>query len=48
MYPFLKDRDRAQAGVGHRERGTQQAPGSELSAPEPDVGLEPMNLEIMT
>ena len=51
VYTFLKDRDRAQAGVGQRERGTQnlkQAPGSELSATEPDAGLKLMNREIMT
>ena len=38
---FLKERDRAQAGVGRRERGTQnlkQAPGSELSAQSPTWG----------
>ena len=34
-----------------RERETQnmkQAPGSELSATEPDMGLEPPKCEIMT
>ena len=51
VYSFLKDRDRAQAGEWRRERGTQnlkQAPGSELSAPEPNTGLELTNREIMT
>ena len=36
---------------GQTERETQnpkQAPGSELVHPEPDVGLELMNCEIMT
>ena len=43
-----RERDRER----QRERETQrlkQAPGSELSAQtEPDAGVEPMNLEIMT
>ena len=41
VYSFLKDRDRAQAGVGQREMETQnpnQAPGSELSAQSPARG----------
>ena len=50
VYSFLKDR--AQAGVGRRERGTQnlkQAPGSELAAQlSAQAGLELMNGEIMT
>ena len=36
---------------GQRERETQnpkQAPGSELVCTEPDMGLKPMNCEIMT
>ena len=36
---------------GQRERETQnpkQAPGSEAVSTEPDVGLKPTNLEIMT
>ena len=39
------------SGEGHRERETQnqkRAPGSELSAPDPDVGLELTNREIVT
>ena len=46
-----RERDRAQVGEGQRERETQnlkQAPGSELSAQRPEVGLEPVNHEIMT
>ena len=38
-------------GKGQRERETQtlkQVPGSELLAQSPNVGLEPMNHEIMT
>ena len=38
-------------GEGQRERETQnpqQAPGSELSAQEPDVGLEILNCKVMT
>ena len=38
-------------GEGQRERETQnpkQAPGSELSATEPDAGLEPTNHKIVT
>ena len=38
-------------GEGQRERETQnlkQAPGSELSAPEPDAGLELTDREIVT
>ena len=41
-----RDRDRVRAGQGQRARETQ-VPGSELSA-QPDMGLEPMNWEIMT
>ena len=43
--------DRAQAGEGQKERETQnlkQAPGSELSAPEPNAGLKPTSCAIMT
>ena len=43
-YLFLTERDRARAGVGQRERETQnpkQAPGSELSAQSPTRGLNP-------
>ena len=42
MYLLLRDRDRAWAGEGQRERETQnvkQAPGSELSAQSPMWGL---------
>ena len=47
---FFRERDRAQVGVGQRERETQnpkQAPGSELSAQSPMQGLNP-HCEIMT
>ena len=34
---------------GEREtQNLKQAPGSELSAPEPDTGLEPTDREVMT
>ena len=51
IYLFLGDR--VQAGKGRKERETKnpkQAPGSELHAvsTEPDSGLEPMKLGIMT
>ena len=50
VYLFLREKEHEQ-GEGQRERETQnpkQAPGSELSAPEPDTGLELMNREMMT
>ena len=49
LFIFEGERDRARAGRS-RDRETQnpkQAPGSELSAQEPNAGLELMNLEIM-
>ena len=45
------ERDRAQAGEGtEREGDTESEAGSRLRAvsTEPDVGLEPMDCEIMT
>ena len=48
---FEEERDRAWAGEGQREKETQnlkQAPGSQLSAPEPNAGLELMSCEIVT
>ena len=48
---FIFERKTAQTGEGQREGETQnpkQAPGSKLSAQEPDAGLEPTNCEIMT
>ena len=60
VYLFLRERDReteterereAQEGKGQRERETQnlkQAPGSELSAQKPDLGLKLTDCEIMT
>ena len=54
MFTFIFERerwrDRAQAGEGQRERGTQnpkQVPGPMLST-EPDAGLELTDREIMT
>ena len=51
----MRERDRQtehEQGRGReRKRETQnskQVPGSELSAPQPDMGLEPMNWEIVT
>ena len=46
MFYFIIERERERARQTQRERETQnpkQAPGS-----EPDVGLEPMNREIVT
>ena len=46
----MRERDRAQAGEGQREKETQnlkQAPGLAVST-EPDAGLELTNHEIMT
>ena len=51
MFIFETERDRAWVGEGQRERETQnlkQAPGSELSAQSPTLGLELPNREIMT
>ena len=52
FYLFLRERETAQAGEGQREKETQnlrQAPCSELEvSTEPEVGLEPINSEIMT
>ena len=51
IYLYLRERENAQAGEGQRERwrrNQKQALGSELSAQEPDVGLEPIDCEIMT
>ena len=44
------ERDRAQAGVGQRKGDTESEADSRLWAvsTEPNVGLEPMNREIMT
>ena len=45
----MRDRDRAQAGKGNIEetQNMKKAPGFKLPA-EPDVGLKPINREIMT
>ena len=51
MFIYFWQRDRAWAGEGQRERETQnpkQAPGSELSGTEPDMGPEPTDCETMT
>ena len=46
-YSFLRDRDGVQVGEGQRERGRRRIRSSSR-LPEPDVGLEPTNREIMT
>ena len=52
IYLFSRDRERVRAGEEQRKgetRNPKQAPGSEQAvSPEPDVGLEPTNREIMT
>ena len=52
VYLFLREKDRARAGEGQRERkeDTEFQAGSRLRAvsTEPDAGLEPMNCELMT
>ena len=47
VYLFLRDRKRERWGQGGRET-QKQAPGSELSAQEPDTGLKPLYHKIMT
>ena len=44
---FERERESTSRGGAERERETQ-APGSELSAQNPTVGLELTNCEIMT
>ena len=49
IYSLLRDKVQAGEGQGEREtRSPKQAPGSELSAQSPIVGIEHMNSEIMT
>ena len=50
FYLFLRERerDRVQAGKGQRERESEADSRLRGVHTEPDVGLEPMNREIMT
>ena len=50
MFIFERDRDRAWVGEGQRDRETESEACNGLPAfsTEPDVGLEPMDGEIMT
>ena len=48
LFIFEREREReSRAGAG-REGDRESQAGSTLSAAEPDVGLSPMNHEIMT
>ena len=49
IHLFERERERAQMGEGQRERGNKRIPSrmGTVSA-EPDMGLKPMNLDIIT
>ena len=50
MFIFERTKERTWTGEGQREKETESKAGSRLWAvsTEPDVGLEPMNREVMT
>ena len=47
MYVFLREREKAQARKGQREREKEIPSRLHTASAEPDVGLELMNCEIM-